>query len=206
MTILKIKNAAVALALTLAALSSAPSALAEGDPERGAVVGRTCLGCHGIPGYRNAYPSFRVPKLGGQKGAYIKAALQAYRDGTRSHPTMHAQATTLSDRDIDDIVAWITQSGTASDDIDAASVGNLEAAKTCVACHGSAGVNVQPAPPVLSGQHRDYLEHTLKQYKEGVRVNAVMNSFAAGLSEEDMEQIAAFYASEDGLHTLGEDE
>lgn len=182
------------------------SAPAEGDSGRGEVLGATCLGCHGITGYRNAYPSYRVPKLGGQKGAYIEAALQAYRDGTRPHPTMQAQGSSLTDEDIADIVAWIGQTPTATDDVDAESIGGLEAAQACIACHGTAGANVTPAPPVLSGQHRDYLQHALGQYKEGARGNSIMNSFAAGLTESDIEQIAAFYSSQDGLHTLGEDD
>lgn len=182
------------------------SAPAGGDPERGEDLAATCLGCHGIPGYRNAYPSYRVPKLGGQKGVYIEAALQAYRDGARPHLTMQAQGRSLTDEDIADIVAWIGQTATATDDVDAESIGGLEAVEPCVACHGTAGVNVTPAPPVLSGQHRDYLQHALGRYKEGARGNNVMNSFAAGLTESDIERIAAFYASRDGLHTLGKDE
>src|SRR3954454_14554122 len=64
----------------------------EGDATRGAVLGETCKGCHGVPGSHNAYPSYYVPKLGGQNLEYIEIALQGYRRGTRSHPTMQAQA------------------------------------------------------------------------------------------------------------------
>ena len=79
----KIKIAA-RVATLLACLALFPeSVLAAGDAERGKTLSYTCLGCHGIEGYRNAYPSFRVPKLGGQKAEYIVAALQGYRDGLR---------------------------------------------------------------------------------------------------------------------------
>lgn len=199
------KFIAVVPAVMLAAFLP-QSARAEGDSERGENLAFTCLGCHGIPGYRNAYPSYRVPKLGGQKAAYIEAALKAYRDGSRPHPTMQAQGSSLTDQDIEDIVAWIGQAATATDEVDAQSVGGLEAATACVACHGSGGVDVTPAPPVLSGQHADYLRHALGQYKEQARGNNVMNSFAAGLTEADIKQIAAFYSGREGLHTLGEDE
>ena len=87
-------------ALLLAAALFAEPAMAEGDPEAGKQIGYTCLGCHGIEGYRNAYPSFRVPKLGGQKAGYIEIVLRGYRAGTRKHPTMVAQATSLSDQEI----------------------------------------------------------------------------------------------------------
>lgn len=197
-----------ALAAALILLTLTPPAMAQGtgDVERGRELGFTCLGCHGIAGYRNAYPSYRVPKLGGQKAAYIETALEAYRAGTRPHPTMQAQAGSLSDEDIMDLVAWITAGETSSDDFDATTPGLPEAAKTCVTCHGSAGREVMPAPPVLSGQHASYLQHALGQYKEGARGQNVMTAFAAGLSPTDMERIAQFYATREGLITLSERE
>lgn len=82
--------------------------LAAGDAEAGRDKAETCFGCHGIPGYSNVYPSFRVPLLGGQNAGYIEAALKAYRAGTRSHPTMQAQASTMTDQDIQDIAAFLS--------------------------------------------------------------------------------------------------
>src|ERR1700730_17043440 len=66
-----------------------------------------CYGCHGLPNYRNAYPDYSVPMLRHQNAAYIAAALQEYRSGDRPHPTMHAQAVSLSDQDIADIAAYL---------------------------------------------------------------------------------------------------
>ena len=77
-----------------------------GDAERGAIRAETCLGCHGVASYTNVYPTYRVPKLGGQHADYIGAALKGYRSGERSHTTMRAQAANLSDQDIDDIAAY----------------------------------------------------------------------------------------------------
>lgn len=90
------------LFLVLAPLAAA----AEGDPERGETLAYTCTGCHGIPGYKNVYPTYTVPKLGGQSEGYIATALKAYRSGERTHTTMNAQANTLSDQDIADIAAY----------------------------------------------------------------------------------------------------
>lgn len=87
-------------------LSSAVS-FAAGDAERGAVIGETCLGCHGVTSYTNVYPTYKVPKLGGQHEAYLVAALKAYRSGERTHKTMHAQARKMTDQDIDDISAYL---------------------------------------------------------------------------------------------------
>jgi len=79
-----------------------------GDPARGHVLTYTCQGCHGIPGYKNAYPSFRVPKIGGQSSQYLTQALVEYRQGKRKHPTMQAQAQSFSDQDIADISAFLS--------------------------------------------------------------------------------------------------
>lgn len=66
-----------------------------------------CQGCHGIEGYRTAYPYvYQVPKLGGQHSAYLVKALKDYRSGERNHPTMVGIAGTLSDEDIDALAAY----------------------------------------------------------------------------------------------------
>lgn len=80
---------------------------AEGDPAAGKEKTRMCAGCHGISGYKTAFPEvYSVPKLGGQHAAYIIKALQAYKSGERKHPTMTAIAASLSDRDMADLAAY----------------------------------------------------------------------------------------------------
>ncbi|MBB3779765.1 cytochrome c553 [Xanthomonas arboricola] len=68
----------------------------------------TCQGCHGVTGYKNAYPSYRVPKIGGQSSQYLTQALTEYRQGKRKHPTMQAQAQSFSEQDIADISAYLS--------------------------------------------------------------------------------------------------
>lgn len=92
----------VALACAIVALPAG----AAGDAEAGKLKAFTCLGCHAVPGYTNVYPSYHVPKLGGQHVEYLVAALQAYKNGQRSHETMRAQAASLSDQDMQDIAAF----------------------------------------------------------------------------------------------------
>lgn len=87
-------------------LALAATTQAAGDPQAGRDKAATCMGCHGVPSYMNAYPTYHVPRLGGQHAQYIEAALTAYRDGTRKHSTMQAQAASLSDQDIADIAAY----------------------------------------------------------------------------------------------------
>jgi cytochrome c553 len=101
------RGAAVGAACLLVASAQA----FEGDPDRGRVIADTCLGCHAIPSYSNAYPYYHVPKVGGQHEAYIVSALMAYRKGDRAHGTMHNNALTLSDQDIADIAAFFSSVG-----------------------------------------------------------------------------------------------
>jgi cytochrome c553 len=84
---------------------------AAGDPKAGRTKTSMCAGCHGITGWRTAYPRvYSVPKLGGQHADYIVAALKAYKNGERSHPSMVAIAASLSDQDMEDIAAYYASS------------------------------------------------------------------------------------------------
>jgi len=66
-----------------------------------------CRGCHGLPGYRTAFPDvYSVPKLGDQQAQYLAKALQDYRSGVRPHATMRSIAATLSDQDIAALAAY----------------------------------------------------------------------------------------------------
>jgi len=84
-----------------------------------------------------------------------------------------------------------------------ADAGKQKAAQVCAACHGAEG-NKPTAPenPILAGQHPDYLVHALKDYKSGKRENPIMKGFAATLSVQDMEDLAAWFSSRpSGLHS-----
>ena len=87
--------------------AAAPKPLV-GNADTGRTLSYTCQGCHGIVGYKNAYPSFKVPKIGGQSADYLANALTEYRTGNRKHPTMQAQAQSFSDQDIADIAAFLS--------------------------------------------------------------------------------------------------
>jgi cytochrome c553 len=81
---------------------------AEGDKAAGKKLIYTCAGCHGVPGYSNAYPQYPVPKIAGQNEQYIINALHGYQSGDRTHPTMGAQAQSLSDTDIQNVAAYLS--------------------------------------------------------------------------------------------------
>lgn len=83
----------------------------------------------------------------------------------------------------------------------------LEKSQSCQACHGKDGnMAATPDTPKLGGQHAGYLEYALKQYRSGERQNAQMQGFASGLSDQDIADLAAWYASQDGLITPSLDE
>ncbi len=97
----------VAIGLGLALYATLPLQAADGNPQVGKQKTQMCEGCHGIPGYRTAYPVvYSVPKLGGQTPGYIVKALQDYRSGARKHPSMDAVAGSLADQDIADLAAY----------------------------------------------------------------------------------------------------
>ncbi|PSJ17853.1 cytochrome C [Nitrosomonas supralitoralis] len=83
---------------------------AEGDAAAAKDKLSMCEGCHGIPGYRTAFPTaYNVPKLGGQHAEYIVKALEGYKNGTRSHPTMNGLVQTLSQQDFADLAAYYSK-------------------------------------------------------------------------------------------------
>jgi len=77
-------------------------------------------------------------------------------------------------------------------------------AQVCEACHGATGMSVDPIYPHLAGQYKSYIEQSLKEYRSGKRTNAIMAGFAANLSNQDIEDLAAWFASQEGLRDLKE--
>jgi cytochrome c553 len=93
---------------TAAAPTPAAPRVLTGNAENGRSLAYTCQGCHGVTGYKNAYPSFHVPRIGGQSAEYLNQALIEYKKGNRKHPTMQAQAQSFSEQDIADISAYLS--------------------------------------------------------------------------------------------------
>lgn len=106
------KRFASFLFLLLLAYGGSAAQAQIGDPAAGARKAWLCAGCHGIPGWRNAYPAYHVPKLGGQHAQYLMTALKEYKEKQRAHPTMQAIAASLSDQDIADLAAFFSGAAT----------------------------------------------------------------------------------------------
>lgn len=171
---------------------------ADGNAERGKVLAYTCHGCHGVPDYKNAFPNYSVPKLGGQNAQYLISALNGYATGDRAHQTMHSQAATLSDQDRADIAAYL-QSEVVPPSKQV--VGTPPpVTTTCVACHGSNGAKtIGPDYPILAAQYPDYIVQALREYKEGKRKNPIMAGIVAGIEDKDFQAIADFFGQQPGL-------
>ena len=105
--------ASSASVLFLAVMATpARAAAVVGDPSAGASKNSTYIGCHGIPEYKTAFPVlYRVPKIAGQNEAYIVSSLQAYKSGERSHPSMRAVSSALTDQDMADLAAFYSRKG-----------------------------------------------------------------------------------------------
>ena len=98
-----IKNILLSLLLCLVSLN----AFAAGDYKAGKIKAYTCTGCHGIVGYNNTYPTYHVPRIGGQNREYLVISLKAFKSGERQHKNMNLQAEALSNQDIEDIAVYL---------------------------------------------------------------------------------------------------
>ena len=192
------KNKLQLAALLLTASLSSQLA-AEGDPERGRILADPCLGCHGIEGNMTTYPPYHVPRLGGQNANYIVKALKGYASEDREHDGMHAQAADLTEQDLQDIAAYFANAVTVEEDKE---VTPPEAGIYCASCHGATGVGPTTEFPHLAGQHADYLNETIRQYKKGERSDPSMAAFLNLLTAEQLSEMSEYYASQPGLVTL----
>ena len=76
-----------------------------------------------------------------------------------------------------------------------AELGKAKAEQVCKTCHGMDGVGIDNTYPKLAGQYADYMVQALKDYRSGARKNAIMAGFAATLTDEDIENVAAYYST-----------
>lgn len=180
---------------------------AGGDPESGKKKFYTCEGCHSVAGYANTYPTYHVPRLGGQHADYVISALRAYGEDERKHASMEGNVVSLSEQDMEDIAAYVSKFRGMNSALPV--TGDPGAGKVkaglCVSCHGEDGNSDNSMFPRLAGQYESYLIRSLQEYKSGARTNPMMAGFAATLSETDMKDIAAFYASQKKGLTLPSD-
>ena len=178
-----------------------------------------CIGCHGIKGYQASFPEvYRVPMISGQSAKYIVAALTAYKQGDRKHPTMRGIADSLSEQDMNDIANFYASSGAGAAQPVAdkpsrepnAQVAALLTKAACASCHGANFSKPIDVYPKIGGQHNDYLYVALRAYKTdnnptSGRNNAVMSAIARQFSNAELKALANYVSSLDGeLKTVPE--
>lgn len=191
---------AITLALGIAALSSVQITAQAASVSAGKDAFETCRGCHSAVGYSNVYPTYYVPKVGGQVAAYTVAALTAYKESKRPHGTMMANTYDFSEKTIEDIAAYLaTAEGSAKAIANGGDVANgKKLAASCLACHND-DTSEGASNPRLAGQHANYMEKAMSEYQSGKRKNALMQSMVQGLSAEEIKDIAAYFTRLKGL-------
>lgn len=168
-----------------------PALAAQGDPAAGKRKTVTCNACHGVSGFKS------MPRLGGQSAAYIVEALRAYKAGQRTHNTMRDVAGALSERDFADLGAHYAAIPRTQSAADAAPPA---VAERCAACHGAQGDQpVSPEIALIAGQNAAYIEQTLREYRAGSRVHAVMQEQAKDLDDGQIAELAGYFASRAAL-------
>ncbi|MEE9354494.1 MAG: c-type cytochrome [Methylococcaceae bacterium] len=190
--------------IILSCLSMGSSSMVQaGNAKAGKIAFETCEGCHSHSSYSNIYPTYYVPKLGGQRPSYVVSALKAYRDESRPHASMQGNAYNLTDQKIEDIAAFLTKSTLepeASPADGSAKAGKVLSA-SCMGCHAE-GKDTGAGYPRLTGQYGNYLVKAMKDYKTGRRKNAIMQSMVKDLSTDDMENLSAYFASQVALSVV----
>jgi cytochrome c553 len=163
---------------------------APGDPAAGQAIAEPCAACHGPRGISGNPAS---PSLAGQDAQYLATALHEYKEGTRKNATMKALSAGLDETAIKNLAAFYAglqpQAPNVRKPLTAA-----EWAERCDRCHGVDGNSTDPLIPALAGQRQEYLERALNAYRSGTRRSPLMGAMSDGLSENDIKNIAAYYA------------
>lgn len=172
------------------ALQSAPMREAPpfGDPVAGEADSASCGKCHGARGISHKQ---MVPSLAAQEPVYLVSAIKAYRSHERTDDTPMPVKT---DEQIENIAAYYaTQPMAAS--IEARPSGQDMAAK-CDRCHNPPSGQRNPNTPILRGQSHDYLVKAMKEYRDSDRENSMMHKMSARYSDEMIDALASYYASQ----------
>jgi cytochrome c553 len=197
---------------TGAPTAKAATATAPASPKSLEAKTAMCFGCHNIMRYQTSFPEvYKVPKIAGQNAKYIAAALHAYKNGDRKHPTMRGIAETLSEQDIADIAAFYENLGKDERQVapekqkePESDVAGLIQKANCASCHGANfSKPIDPSYPKIAGQYPDYIYQALKAYKtEGNpavgRNNGIMGAIAKQFSNAELKEIANYVGSLEG--------
>jgi cytochrome c553 len=180
-------NIALFYALQPAVATKSPAA---GDAAAGKAAAASCAGCHGEEGVSG---SPATPSLAGQDAQYLVAALQDYKTGSRGDETMKGMAAALDDNAMKNLAAYYASLQPKAPNI-RRPLTTEEWTQRCDRCHGVNGNSTDPRLPMLAGQRADYLVKALQGYRARTRKSSEMAAMSDGLSEDDLDNLAAHYA------------
>ena len=163
---------------------------APGNQAAGKTAAAACAGCHGEGGVST---STTAPSLAGQDAQYFTAAMRAYKDNSRADPSMKAPASSVDEATIKDMAAYYANQAPQQPRV-RKPMTVAEIAQRCDRCHGVDGNSTDPSSPALAAQRIDYLERVLRLYQKGERKSKAMTAMMDGLSDADLDGLAAHYA------------
>lgn len=167
-----------------------------GNAQAGRKAAAACAGCHGEQGVSS---NDSWPTLAGQHPAYLARILAAYRSGDQKDVAMTPMAQSLSAADVQNLAVYFggLSCKSARPETPIGDVGAGKAlAQNCAACHGATGLSNNPAWPKLAGQKPVYLVNVLKAFRAGLRKDPTMGGVARGLSDADINNLAAYFAAQ----------
>jgi cytochrome c553 len=163
----------------------------DGNPDLGQALTEGCANCHGADGNPTGA---NMPTLAGQDARYFIKAMQAYKEGKRSHEKMFEAVENLSEAEIQNLAAFYAVQEPVRRNV-RTPLTTAEWINRCERCHGIDGNSTDPRFPMLAGQERVYLMTALQAYAGTGRDNSAMHAMSAPLNETDLETIVEYYAT-----------
>ena len=182
----ELDNIALFYALQKPGKAKTPS---PGNQSAGKSAAVACAGCHGEGGVSTG----TAPSLAGQDAQYFIAAMQAYKDASRSDAAMKAPAASVDEGAIKNLAAYYANQAPQAPKV-RKPMTIAEMAQRCDRCHGVNGNSTDPRSPALAAQRPEYLERVMRAYQKGERKSKAMSAMLDGLSEADIEGLAAHYS------------
>jgi len=167
-----------------------------GNAAAGKSSAAACVGCHGAQGVS---PNDTWPNLAGQNAAYLARILTAYKSGTQKDVAMTPLSQSLGSADIQNLAAYFASlscNATPSEKPAGNAAAGKVLAKNCAACHGETGAGANPAWPKLAAQKPGYLVNALKAFRAGLRKDPMMSGAAKSLSDSNIADLAAYFATQ----------
>lgn len=182
----ELDNIALYFALQKPGKAKTPAA---GNQAAGKTAAVACAGCHGEDGVSTG----TAPSLAGQDAQYFIAAMKGYKDGSRNESAMKAPAASVDEGTIKNLAAYYSSQLPHQPTV-RKPLTTEELAQRCDRCHGVGGNSTDLHVPALAAQRSEYLERVMRAYQKGERRSTAMAAMLDGVSEADVQSLAAHYA------------